>query len=177
MHNFATLKKYEIFYIYVNMLNMLIAQSCPTLCDPMVSSVHRMFQERILEWVATVSSRVSSQPGIELVVSPASSTSQADSLLLNHSGKPSNRYPNANSSQVFFFHGVFWLLTVALGNTCGLKQEGEFQTSLGEIIWDKIELSNTSLCGFNHLALKGLMILLSKVKVLFTPFMYLTITI
>ena len=66
---------------------------------------------------------------------------------------------------------------MVLGNTYGLKQQGEFQTSLGEIIRDKIELSNTSLCGFNHLALKGLMILLSKVKLLFTPFMCLTIKI
>ena len=36
---------------------MLVAQSCPTLCDPMdsspqESSVHGIFQARILEWVA-----------------------------------------------------------------------------------------------------------------------------
>ena len=42
-------------------------QSCPTLCDPMghsptVSSVHRILQTRILEWVAMSSSRGSSQP-------------------------------------------------------------------------------------------------------------------
>ena len=35
----------------------LVAQSCPTLCDPMVcslpgSSVHRILQARVLEWVA-----------------------------------------------------------------------------------------------------------------------------
>ena len=50
-------------YCYV----MLIAQSCPTLCDPMdcsppVSSVHEIFQARILEWVAISFSRGSSQP-------------------------------------------------------------------------------------------------------------------
>ena len=44
-----------------------VAQSCPTLCDPMVcilpgSSVHRFFQARILEWVAISFSRGSSQP-------------------------------------------------------------------------------------------------------------------
>ena len=43
------------------------AQSCPTLCDPMDcrlpgSSVHGIFQERILEWVAISYSRGSSQP-------------------------------------------------------------------------------------------------------------------
>ena len=41
--------------------------SCPTLCDPMDcsppgSSVHRILQARILEWVAMTSSRGSSQP-------------------------------------------------------------------------------------------------------------------
>ena len=45
----------------------LVAKLCPTLCDPMDcsplgSSVHRDFQARILEWVATPTSRGSSQP-------------------------------------------------------------------------------------------------------------------
>ena len=44
-----------------------VAQSCPTLCDPrdcslLGSSVHVIFQTRILEWVAISFSRVSSQP-------------------------------------------------------------------------------------------------------------------
>ena len=44
-----------------------VAQSCPTLCDPMdcslsVSSVHGIFQARILEWVSISFSRGSSQP-------------------------------------------------------------------------------------------------------------------
>ena len=43
----------------------LIAQSCPTLCDPLdysppVSSVQGIFQARILEWVAISFSRASS---------------------------------------------------------------------------------------------------------------------
>ena len=46
---------------------VLVAQSCPTLCDPMDSgppgsSVHGTFQARILEWVAIPFSRGSSQP-------------------------------------------------------------------------------------------------------------------
>ena len=45
----------------------LIAQLCPTLCDPMDysppgSSVHRVLQARILEWIAMLSPRGSSQP-------------------------------------------------------------------------------------------------------------------
>ena len=44
-----------------------VTQSCPTLCDPMDcslsgSSVHGIFQARILEWVAVSFSRGSSQP-------------------------------------------------------------------------------------------------------------------
>ena len=44
-----------------------VAQSCPTLCNPVNcslpgSSVHRIFQARVLEWVAISFSRGSSQP-------------------------------------------------------------------------------------------------------------------
>ena len=42
-----------------------VAQSCPTLCDPMdcslpSSSVHGIFQARVLEWIAISFSRRSS---------------------------------------------------------------------------------------------------------------------
>ena len=45
----------------------LVARSCPTLCDPLDyglpgSSVHRILQARILEWVAISFSRWSSRP-------------------------------------------------------------------------------------------------------------------
>ena len=44
-----------------------VSQSCPTLCDPMDcslpgSSVHGIFQARVLEWAAISFSRGSSQP-------------------------------------------------------------------------------------------------------------------
>jgi len=61
---------------------VLVAQSCPTLCDPMDCSppgypVHRILQARTLEWVAMPSSRSNlSDPGIE----PGSPALQADSL-------------------------------------------------------------------------------------------------
>ena len=53
---------------------VLVTQSCPTLCDPMDcslqgSSVHEIFQARILEWVAISFSRRSSQPGDQTRVS------------------------------------------------------------------------------------------------------------
>ena len=51
-----------------------VAQSCPTLCDPMDSSlpgsaVHGIFQARILEWAAISFSRGSSQPRDQTQVS------------------------------------------------------------------------------------------------------------
>ena len=44
-----------------------VAQSCPTLCNrmdcsPAGSSVHEIFQAKILEWIAISSSRGSSWP-------------------------------------------------------------------------------------------------------------------
>ena len=60
-------------FIWFNFLSSLevkwseVAQSCPTLCDPMDcslpgSSVHGIFQARVLEWVAISFSRGSSRP-------------------------------------------------------------------------------------------------------------------
>ena len=43
-------------------IEVKVAQSCPTLCDPMDDRVHGILQARILEWVAFPSSRGSSQP-------------------------------------------------------------------------------------------------------------------
>ena len=53
--------------MYPFKVKVLVAQSCPTLCDsmdcsPAGSSVHRILQARILEWVAISFSRGSSQP-------------------------------------------------------------------------------------------------------------------
>ena len=46
-----------------------VAQSCPTLCDPMDYTLHRLLQARILEWVAMPFSRGSSQPRGQMQVS------------------------------------------------------------------------------------------------------------
>ena len=60
---------------YINKYNFSevkseVAQSCPTLCNPMDcslpgSSVHGIFQARILEWVAISSPGDLPDPGIE----------------------------------------------------------------------------------------------------------------
>ena len=67
-----------------------VAQSCPILCDPMDcslpgSSVHGVFQARILEWVSISSSRGSSPPR-DWIWSP---TLQVDSLPSEPPGKTS----------------------------------------------------------------------------------------
>ena len=61
-----------------------VAQSCPTLCNPIDcslpgSSVHRIFRGRVLEWVA-----ISFSPEIE----PGSPALQADALPSELPGKP-----------------------------------------------------------------------------------------
>ena len=62
----------------------MIAQSCPTLCDPVDYTVHGILQARILEWVAFPFSRDLAIPGIK----PRSLALQADSLLAEPQGKP-----------------------------------------------------------------------------------------
>ena len=57
---------------------VLLAQSCPILCNPsdcslLGSSVHGILQERILEWVAISFSRGSSQPRDRTQLSPIAS--------------------------------------------------------------------------------------------------------
>ena len=66
---------------------VLVAQSCPTLCDPRDSSspdasVHGILQARILKRVAMPSSRGSSQPW--------SPPLQVDSLPSERPGEPNN---------------------------------------------------------------------------------------
>ena len=59
-HNWATsLSLFTFFFFLFDLVNKetLVAQSCPTLCDPMDCSlpgfsVHGIFQARVLEWVA-----------------------------------------------------------------------------------------------------------------------------
>ena len=67
-------------------MKVKVAQLCPTLCFPMVYTVHGILQARILEWVAFAFSRGSSQPWIE----PRSPTLQVDSLPPEPQGKPRN---------------------------------------------------------------------------------------
>ena len=67
-------------------MEKLVAQSCPTLCDPvdcslLGSSVHGILQARILEWVAFPSSG-------DLHHQPRSLALQAGALVSEPPGKP-----------------------------------------------------------------------------------------
>ena len=77
-----------LLYSKKSKVKVLVAQSCPTLCDsmncsPQGSSVHGILQARILEWVAIPVSR-SFLPEIK----PRSPKLQADSLPSEPPGKP-----------------------------------------------------------------------------------------
>ena len=63
-----------------------VAQSCPTLCDPMDYTVHGILQARILEWVAFPFSKGSSQTRDQTQVS----TLQVDYFPAEPQGKPKN---------------------------------------------------------------------------------------
>ena len=70
-------------------IKVLVAQSCPTLCDPMDchppgSSVHGILQARILEWVAISSPGDLPSPEIE----PRSSALAGEFFTTEPQGKP-----------------------------------------------------------------------------------------
>ena len=77
--------------------NLLVTQSCPSVCNPMDcsppgSTVHGISQARILEWVAIPFSRGSSRPSVPTRVS-------ADSLPSEPPGK-SLKYPQTETKYV-----------------------------------------------------------------------------
>ena len=51
-----------LLFLFYGKLKVKVAQSCPTLCDPLDYTVHGILQARILEWVDFPFSRGSSQP-------------------------------------------------------------------------------------------------------------------
>ena len=65
------------------MIKVKVAQLCPTPCDPMDYTVHRILQARTLEWVAFPFSGDLPNPGFK----PKSPTLQVDSLPAEPQGK------------------------------------------------------------------------------------------
>ena len=54
-------QKIFLFAVYGTLANVKVAQSCLTLCDPMDYTVHEILLTKILDWVAFLFSRGSSQ--------------------------------------------------------------------------------------------------------------------
>ena len=87
---FKVLHKLISVFILLLLVSWLVAQSCPTLCNPMycsppVSSIYGILQARILEWVAISFSRGSSWPRDQTQVS---CTGRQILYCLSHQGSP-----------------------------------------------------------------------------------------
>ena len=80
-------------------MKVKVTQSCLTLCHPMDYRVHGILQARLLEWVAYLFSRGSSQPR-DWTKSP---TLQANSLTAEPQGKPKNTAVGSLSFYSRFF--------------------------------------------------------------------------
>ena len=78
-----------------------VAQSCPTLCDPMDCTVHGILQSRLPQWVAILISRGSSQPRDR-------TTLQADSLPVEAPVKPKNTGVCTLAMQETRIHSLDW---------------------------------------------------------------------
>ena len=73
-----------------------VAQSCPTLWDPMDYTVHRILQARMLEWLAFPFSRESSQPRDQSQVSHIAGRATQ--------GKPKN----TGVGSLYLLQQIFW---------------------------------------------------------------------
>ena len=83
-----------------------VAQSCPTLCDPMDcslqgSSVHGIFQARVLEWVA-------------ISISMGSSPTQGSNLGLPHCRQTLYHLSHQGSSIYLFIKIKMWQLIITI---------------------------------------------------------------
>ena len=85
LDGFRYLKAQVVCFSFTILDKVKVTQSCPTLCDLMDYTVHGIFQAGILEWVAFLFSRGSSQPRNGTQVFPVL---QVDSLPAEPKGSP-----------------------------------------------------------------------------------------
>ena len=107
-------------------MKVLVTQWCPALCDPMDSSlpgssVHGVFQARILEWGAIPFPGGSSRPRGR----PGSPALQADSLLSEPQGKKSLFKCFSSLSKLLSLSSSFTICKMWMYQNL-LHQEGEF---------------------------------------------------
>ena len=106
-----------------------VAQSCPTLCNPMDYTAHGILQARILEWVAFPFSRGSSQPRDQTQVSLSITNFQSLLKLMSiESLMPSNNlilcFPLLFSPSIFPSNRVFFPMSqffTSSGQTIGVS--------------------------------------------------------
>ena len=97
-----------------------ISKSCLALCDPPGSSLHGIFQARVLEWVAMPSSRDLPDPGIELV-SPAPAALAGGFLIIEPPRKPLIMYCRELENKTTLFIAEPWAGTHTLSFPSLLK--------------------------------------------------------
>ena len=105
-----------------------VAQSCPTLWDPVDYIVHGILQARILKWIAFPSPRDLPNPGIK----PRSPTLQMDCLLAEPQGKPKNTGVGSLSllQWIFLSQESNWGLLKCRWSHYQLRYEGSPKFSL-----------------------------------------------
>ena len=107
-----------VFLSFSPEVELLIAQWCPILCDPVGcsppgSSVHGILQERILEWIARGSSQPRARTGVSCIV---------------------GRF-------FFFFHNLKWIVHLFYGSAMWRVKWFSVDCSVnktGYVIWIKI---------------------------------------
>ena len=124
-----------------------VAQSCPTLCNPMdyslpVSSVHRIFQTRILEWTAIPFSRGPSPPRVRTQVSCIAG--RFFTIWASREAHQRRECPANSASPVCTF-----LLNSILMPSCGRLELKSWRQCLHHINQQMIQLN--SFCPPSHL--------------------------
>ena len=89
-----------------------VAQSCPTLCNPIDYTVHGILQARILEWVAFSFSRGSSQPRDQTQVSH-----MAGRFFTSWATREAQKRGTQERDLLYWVGGYIWALVCA-GHRC-----------------------------------------------------------
>ena len=111
---------------------VLVAQSYPTLCNPMDcslpgSSVHGILQARILEWIAIPLSRGSSQPRDWTCVSYIAGTIWATGKSVN-AGETWFIFPKTDPKATFFVQALLLFWEMGSKKPPQFKRAGNFST-------------------------------------------------
>ena len=120
---------------------MLVDESCLTLCSPMDcsppgSSVHGILQARILEWVANLFSRGSSQPRDQTWVSCLHADSLPSEIQENLLKCTACKFPTSIQSSIFHSeqHSDVWKWLVSC------EQQTSWETCFHRFLYSELSL-------------------------------------